>query len=125
MFGLFKSLKKKREIKEEKERLVRDNEIFQIRRRDVQFRISRYPIKEMTEQEFANFPRGDSVTREFLEKCPLNTWFICRKNEFVPDVVILGQVVKGDDLFCDQWGAGLAVPERGINRYVLKLVKTS
>lgn len=76
-----------------------------------------YPIKEMTYEEFNQLPRD--VGTEFLQTCPIGTWFVCR-----PEVnMVVGQIVKGDDLFCSQWGAGLSVPERGINRYSVTIVE--
>jgi hypothetical protein len=44
--------------------------------------------------------------------------FVCDNSDTL-DLHVVGQVVKGDDLFCDQWGAGLVVPDRGVNRYLV------
>ena len=75
----------------------------------------KYPRKEITESELKALPRPDS--KEFLYTCPFGTWFVCRPHPEFPQVVIIGQVVAGKDLDVYQWGSGLSIPERGINRY--------
>jgi hypothetical protein len=80
--------------------------------------IRRYPIKVMCKEEVAELPRN--VSTDFLKTCPLGTWFISADSNLIPGVTVVCQVVKGDDMFAENW-AGLCVPERGINRYRLQL----
>jgi hypothetical protein len=78
-------------------------------------KILRYPEKTLTQSEFDKLPRN--VDREFLNFSPIGSWFVYKPIPEIPDIQIVGQIVKGDDLFAEQWGAGLSVPKRGINRY--------
>lgn len=75
----------------------------------------------MSKEDFETLPKAEAATRDFLAACPLDTWFISSQSELVPGIIVVGQVVKGDDLIGSQYGAGLCVPERGINRYQLQL----
>ncbi|MFA6463980.1 MAG: hypothetical protein WCV55_03165 [Candidatus Paceibacterota bacterium] len=80
--------------------------------------IMAFPIKELSMREFVTLPRGEDVN---FQTCELGTWFLCKP--FVPlsDITVAGQVVRGLDLFTSQWGGGLSVPERGINRYRVQI----
>jgi len=98
----------------------REREKAEKRRRQINM-IRNYPVMKFTLEEFNDLPRD--VPRSFLKTCEIGTLFVCSKSDLVPDVTVVGQVVKGSDLFCDQWGAGLSVPERGINRYQVKIVE--
>ena len=78
-------------------------------------RIMRYPEKTLSQGEFDKLPRN--VDREFLNFSPIGSWFVFDPIPEIPNIQIVGQIVTGDDLFAEQWGAGLSVPIRGINRY--------
>ncbi len=77
-----------------------------------------YPEKVFTAKKFASLPKGNNVN---FQGCKIGTWFLCNPYRHLPGVVVVGQVVGGDDMFVDQWGAGLSIPERGINRYRVRL----
>ena len=103
------------------ERLCRRNveETQKQKKRAAQIRkVKAFPKKVMTSKEFACLPMGRDIN---LENCPLGTWFVCTPLEGFSGVV-LGQVVKGLDLFANQWGH-LCPPSRGINRYLLEIVE--
>jgi len=91
------------------------------KRRDLKARVQKYPVVEITKQELENIPKAQDLEEGFLKEANIGFQFICR-NSLGIDEIILGHVVKGDDLFCDQWGAGLSVPAKGINRYRVKVV---
>lgn len=81
-------------------------------------RIMLLPVKRMTQIEVETLPGANEPLPDgFLETCPIGTWFMCRQQHELP--LVVGQIVIGDDLLCDQWGAGLCLPERGVNRYRL------
>jgi hypothetical protein len=86
---------------------------------EVAAKIQKYPICHMNVKTFCSLPRGKEID---LEHCPLGTWFMCTSYEALPDMKVVGQVVEGKEMLCDQWGSGLSVPERGINRYRLVMV---
>jgi hypothetical protein len=84
-------------------------------------RILSYPIKRMTQEEVDRLPRDVEV--DFFRTCPIGSLFLCSsKTPELEDLVVVGQVVKGDDMFADQWGGGLCVPDRGVNRYRLEII---
>jgi len=83
---------------------------------------SRYPVMQLTRQQYDEIPRAEDMSEGFLETCEFGTRFRCRGSTSVEDTVI-GILVKGDDALCDQYGAGLAVPERFVNRYRVSIVK--
>jgi len=120
LFG-FPTLEEAKRIEDQKLLEEKRREAAQQERQAV-LKIMGYPIKKFTQEEFSGLPGGEKnrLPPDFLKICPIGTWFVCRQNNFT-DIVVVGQVVKGNDLFCDQWGAGLSVPERGINRYRLQL----
>lgn len=79
--------------------------------------INRYPIKKMTRDEFGKIVRDCDT--QFLTTCRIGTWLLCTPSVVAPETVVVGQIVKGEDMIADQWGAGLSLPDRGINRYRL------
>jgi hypothetical protein len=86
-------------------------------------RILSYPVKRMTRQEYRELPCGDVVDADFLNSCPLRTCFVCKPSDIAPEVIAIGQVVRAEDLICNQFGGGLlSLPKRGINRYLLQVV---
>ena len=127
IFGKMRE-RKANKIKEaeaaEQEIQKKDKELEMERREEEEARlIFKYPVVEMTREELTKIPNGDAVPIDFLQTCPVGTKFICRKNRFLPDLVIIGKVVKGENLFCAQWGAGLlSIPDRGINRYRVEII---
>lgn len=79
-----------------------------------------YPVKRITIEELNSLPKGDAVAGNFLKTCPFGTWFCCTSPS--SEVTVVGQVVRGADIFISQYGAGSAIPERGINRYRVEIV---
>ena len=87
--------------------------------------IRSFPVRRLTKEEFAGIITADQLPDRYLETCPIGSWFVCRPNEDVPVVTVVGQVVDDKDMICDQWGSGLGVPARGINRYRVEIVEAS
>ncbi|MCH8748417.1 hypothetical protein IH781_01570 [Patescibacteria group bacterium] len=85
--------------------------------------IRSFPVRRLTQEEFSRITTADQLPDRYLETCPIGLWFVCRPNNDVPEVTVIGQVVEGNDLICDQWGSGLALPARGINRYRVEIVE--
>jgi len=83
-------------------------------------RIENFPIWETTQKEFDKIPYAKDLEEDFLKTCSIGSLFRS-DNEIGSRYVVIGQIVKGDDMFCSQWGAGLCVPERGINRFRVKI----
>ncbi|MBI1833618.1 MAG: hypothetical protein HYR90_02215 [Candidatus Andersenbacteria bacterium] len=83
--------------------------------------IKRYPLTLVTSAEFSAFPRREDLPEDFLQESFVGTQFVFA-SEQPKDPVVIGQVVKGDDLLCSQWGAGLCVPTFGINRYRVRII---
>lgn len=87
-------------------------------------RIKGYPVKELTQEGFDKIPKAESLEEGFLKTCPIGFWFVCRKSDLAPNITVIGQVVKGNDAFCDQVGAALlSLGKREINRYQAKIVE--
>lgn len=109
---------------EEAERLEKQElaEANMLREQSAVAQIMDYPIIKLSKSDFSALPGADEkeVSRNFLETCPIGTRFVCRSR--FEGIIVVGQVVKGDDLFCSQWGSGLATPKRGINRYRVQLI---
>lgn len=80
-------------------------------------RVMRYPVRYFTQAAFDSLPKAAEQPLGFLQTVEIGTYFVCRPSSELPDAVIVGQVVKSEDVLAEQWGAGLAVPDRGINRY--------
>lgn len=83
-------------------------------------RVRSYPVRHLSQAELARLPKGAGLN---LYTCPLGTCFVCAPHPHLPrEIVVVGEVVAGDQLLCDQWGAGLSLPDRGINRYRAEVV---
>lgn len=80
-----------------------------------------YPVMKLSKEEFSNIPRAEQLPDGFLETCPIGTFFVCREKCPALEIIVIGQIVKEDDLICEQYGAGMSVPARGANRYRLEL----
>jgi hypothetical protein len=78
-------------------------------------RVARYPVRQMSRKEYTRL-KAASVDLN-LNTCRLETWFACKPDELAPDLIVVGQVVRGDELIASQLGAPMSVPKRGINRY--------
>ena len=83
--------------------------------------IRSFPPMELTPDELGGIPRAEELPEGWLATCGIGSMFVCRKSELAPDMTVVGEVVKGDDLLCGQWGASLCVPERGINRFRVEI----
>lgn len=127
MFGILKRLFGFRETQNapEKEKRTNINEKSPEELAKMTRRIKRYPVKKLTRKEFNKLPKN--VDTEFLKTCPIGTWFVCKPMSEIPDLVVIGRVVKGEDMFVEQFGAGLfcGPREREINRYCLEIIRES
>lgn len=76
----------------------------------------RLPEAVLTYEQFKKIGRAEDFDKDFLKYCPMGTVFICSGSTGLEDAVI-GVVVKGLEALADQWGAGLCIPDRFVNRY--------
>ncbi|MDD5165628.1 MAG: hypothetical protein PHG25_03820 [Candidatus Pacebacteria bacterium] len=116
---LYRKNSQKQLSKAEAERAETQAILERIKLEDQARRIRKFPIREMSATEFDQLVREKPVD---LKTCPLGTWFVCTPFELTPDVTVVGQVVTGLEMIANQWGAGMSVPERGVNRYRVKLI---
>lgn len=92
------------------------------RLRDSILRAQTYPVLRLTQEEYlglesmAGKPKGFFST-EGLKKLILGTLY----KMAIDQVVIM--VVKGDEVFCEQWGASLSVPSVWVNYYKIDLIE--
>jgi len=70
----------------------------------------------LTFEEFSSIPRAEDLPAGFLKACRFGFRFKCAGSKDATNTVI-GVVVRGLDALVDQWGAGLSIPERFVNRY--------
>jgi hypothetical protein len=115
-------LKRRKERKTRRIQAVQQaikNEIAQKEKAALVERVSRYPLKQMSRTEIDKLPKGKDLD---LKGCPIGTWFACSSSPLIPDVTVIGQTVAGLDMIAEQWGAGLSIPERGINRYRVQII---
>ncbi len=80
--------------------------------------VKRFPVLELTEEKFKALPRGKGID---LKTCRLGTYFLCRSPVMFPSAHVVGQVVRGDQMFSHQ-RRGRSVPERGMRYFRLKVV---
>lgn len=106
---------------EEWQAIQKEYQAAEKRKRDVEAaeRVWRFPVKQMSQAELDQLAQGKDID---LKTCPLGTFFVCRPSELLPGVIVVGQIVRGLDMFCDQWGSGMFVPERGINRFRVEII---
>jgi hypothetical protein len=76
----------------------------------------KYPQVRFSHEDFIGIPKAESLPEGFLHRCPIGTLFICKKSD-ESEVTVVGQVVNGLDALADQWGSGMSLPERFVNRY--------
>ena len=62
----------------------------------------------------------NGVFQSSLHFCGFGTFFRCKGSSTIEKAVI-GQLVRGEDALCSQYGAGLSVPERFVNRYRIRI----
>lgn len=117
LFGIEKARKRKQDFAEALEIQAKRKKVLEAL--EMRQRILRLPSKSFSPSELSALPKGSDV--DFVT-CPIGVMFICVPMPLLPDIIVIGQVVKGNDMFADQWGAGLSIPERGINRYLAKVV---
>ncbi len=86
--------------------------------------IMRYPLVDLTQKEFEEIPKAGDFKVDWLRnEAPFDFKFICKPNELVPGMVVMGHLVKGVEAICEQYGADLlSVPKKFINRYRVKIV---
>ncbi|MBP6858761.1 MAG: hypothetical protein KBC33_02935 [Candidatus Pacebacteria bacterium] len=82
-------------------------------------RILSFPIETLKLSELQLLKKADEID---LNNCELGTWFICRPFAPLPNVIVLGHIVKGEEAIMSQFGGRTCIPERWINRYRVKLV---
>jgi hypothetical protein len=79
-----------------------------------------YPVVEMSRDVFEKLAVPPSA--ETLKFMPFGSVIRCA-DKGVPSPTIIGQLVKGEEAITSQWGAGLSLPERFLNRYEVELVE--
>lgn len=83
-------------------------------------RIMRYPIAKFTRKKFDALPKLKELK---LYECPMGTWLSWPDFEpALPDVRVVGQVVPGLEAIAEQWGAGMSIPERYVNKYRVEFI---
>lgn len=90
-----------------------------ISRAELQLQRQRLPILKLTLEQYCkllNASNESTCPKGFINYVPIGTRFICRGSKSIDDSVI-GVVVKGEDALMDQWGSGLSIPLRFVNRY--------
>jgi hypothetical protein len=78
-----------------------------------------FPVVEMSKHVFENLTIPANSTE--LKYMPFGTVIRCVDKE-VPSPTVIGQIVKGEEAIASQWGAGLSLPERFLNRYEVEVV---
>ncbi len=115
----------RRRAHERAEREVRFQEFE--RRQQIQAKREKllsYPAWRMTQAEFDKIPHAEDLPDGFLTSYQFGFQFVCRRQDDDPDdIIVVGEIVRGEEGI--QWGAGLAVPERLINRYRVQLVEAT
>lgn len=76
-----------------------------------------FPELTLTKEEFLTLTAGETLGENDLKYVPIGFRFKCRG-----DHEVIGVVVKGMDAITEQFGAGLSIPERFVNRYRAKIV---
>lgn len=88
-------------------------------------KIMRFPIVELTQTQFDEIPKAGDFSTDYLRnEAPFDFKFICRLWEYLPEVIVMGHLVKGVEAICEQHGAGMSVPDKFINRYRVEIVET-
>ena len=131
MIGVFnKSLNRSSDFKkyykqEHSYRMSRRSREEAIDRRERIEKIRDYQLVELTQKEFDKLPKaGDFIVEWLRNEAPIGFEFICRRADWIPDdLVVLGHLVKGKEAICEQYGSGLSVPEKFVNRYRVKIVE--
>ncbi len=78
-----------------------------------------YPVVEMPRDVFEKLEVPPSA--EALKYMPFGSVIRCA-DKGAPSPTIIGQLVKGEEAIAAQWGAGLSLPERFLNRYEVEVV---
>ena len=80
-------------------------------------KVRNYPEMLLSLAELDSIDRAEDQPEGFIKYVPIGTLFRCLPHPEVKDIVI-GQVVKFEDAFEDQWGAGTGPEtERVVNKY--------
>lgn len=79
-----------------------------------------YPVVEMTRDSLEKLAVPTSAGA--LKYMPFGTVVRC-VDKGVPSPSVIGQIVKGEEAIAAQWGAGLSLPERFLNRYEVKVLE--
>jgi hypothetical protein len=79
-----------------------------------------YPVVEMTRDSLEKLAVPASA--EALKYMPFGSVVRC-VDKGMPSPSVVGQIVKGEDAIAAQWGAGLSLPERFLNRYEVTVVE--
>lgn len=78
-----------------------------------------YPVVEMSRDVFEKLEVPRSA--EALKYMPFGSVIRC-VDKGVPSPTIIAQIVKGEEAIAAQWGAGLSLPERFLNRYEVEVI---
>ena len=73
---------------------------------------------EITEDDWKKLPSAKDISNEDLKFVDFGYQFRSKD-----DALVIGEVCKGEDMFCDQWGAGLSVPPRGVRWFKAVVIK--
>lgn len=108
---------REREIRQASVPVIDERELARLKRIESR---SKFPPMEFTMAEYDALPRSEDLIEEFGERhlysANIGLKFKCTGGEKLEDTVV-GHLVKGNDAICEQYGAGLFVPERFVNRY--------
>jgi len=76
-----------------------------------------YPVMQIKRAQYDKIPRAEDLPEGFLETCEFGFLFRCRGSNN-----IIGKLVNGNDAIGDQYGTGLSIPKRFVNRYRTRVV---
>lgn len=79
-----------------------------------------FPVVEMTEKQFSTLALPKSA--DDLKFVPFGHVIRCSEKGAV-DPTVIGQIVRGEEAIASQWGAGLSLPKRFLNRYEVEVVE--
>lgn len=77
-----------------------------------------FPVVEMSKDVFEKLTVPENATA--LKFMPVGTVIRC-VDKGIPSPTVIGQIVSGEDAIASQWGAGLSLPERFLNRYEVEV----
>ncbi len=80
-----------------------------------------YPPMNLTAEQLAILPR---LKGKYIPDFPIETIFVYPLPDHIPGIIVIGHVVKRDDLLNSQWGGrAMSLPDKGINYYLANIVQ--